>query len=104
MTNEYVLPLPTCDEWGVPQAKMPNCPHCGDDELGMVQDGFAVCYRCQAIVVRHKPNQSITAVPLRCADCSWMGRLEAAEPNDDGELCCPQCLNVIVVKTPEVLW
>jgi hypothetical protein len=107
MTNEYVIPLPAVDEWGTPVSKMPNCPHCGEDELGMMlgqhgdHDGFALCYRCQAIVIRHDKTQSLPDILLRCGDCPWMGSLGATEPGDEGELLCPQCLNEISVKTPD---
>ena len=35
-----------------PISKMPNCPCCGDDELGMIQKDEAFCYRCCAIIRR----------------------------------------------------
>ena len=33
-----------------PLTKMPNCPNCGTDELGMIDKGKAVCYFCQMII------------------------------------------------------
>lgn len=97
-THEYLLPLPSVDEWGTPTSKMPNCPHCGDDELGMIFPDQAVCNRCSAIVVRTQPGQQITAVPAICGQCPWKGTVEACEPSD-GDLLCPQCLNEISIKT-----
>jgi len=47
----WIIPLPGCDEWGTPLAKMPDCPRCEDDELGMLQPGFAVCYACQLEII-----------------------------------------------------
>ena len=40
------MALPPCDEWGVPIWKMPPCPKCSEDELGMLSPGFALCYAC----------------------------------------------------------
>lgn len=45
MISEFIW-LPDCDRDGVPKQKMPNCPNCGEDELGMVNPGEAFCYRC----------------------------------------------------------
>jgi hypothetical protein len=44
------LRLPKPDEWGTPVSKMPNCPVCDEDELGMMEPGVAFCYRCGANV------------------------------------------------------
>lgn len=38
--------LPETDKYGTPLKKMPDCPRCGEDELGMIYPGFAVCYNC----------------------------------------------------------
>ena len=38
--------IPECDEWGVPLEKMPRCPSCGADELGMQRPGQVLCYMC----------------------------------------------------------
>ena len=38
--------LPSTDDWGRPTAPMPKCPQCGDDELGMLHPGYALCYAC----------------------------------------------------------
>ena len=40
------VPLPDCDENGTPLEKMPNCPRCDADELGMLMPGAAFCYFC----------------------------------------------------------
>lgn len=44
--------LPACDQWGTPVEKMPNCPRCDEDELGMIVNGMAYCYSCGVAVVR----------------------------------------------------
>ncbi len=30
------IELPECDKYGTPKEKMPNCPICKEDELGMI--------------------------------------------------------------------
>jgi len=37
---------PECNEWGVPKEKMPDCPFCGLDELGLIHDDEILCYYC----------------------------------------------------------
>ncbi len=44
--NQTEVDLPSCDEHGTPVSKMPDCPNCGEDELGMIRPGFAICYLC----------------------------------------------------------
>lgn len=29
-----------------PKFKMPNCPICGQDELGMINENLVICYNC----------------------------------------------------------
>ncbi len=41
-----ILKLPDCDIDGVPVSKMPNCPFCHEDELGMMESEHAICYNC----------------------------------------------------------
>lgn len=92
----YALNLPAVNEWGTPVSKMPNCPHCGEDELGLIEPDRGLCYCCQAVVVRKAP--SITATPAVCGHCPWMGTVLACEAADDGKLLCPQCGAVIVIR------
>lgn len=100
-TLNYLLPLPDVDEFGTPLTKMPNCPHCGEDELGMMSDGHALCYRCQSHVSRMDgANTRITDAMVRCNNCRWIGRVLACESGDEGELLCPQCLTMLIVKVP----
>ena len=40
------VPFPEVDEWGTPLTKMPDCPRCGEDELGLIHPGFMMCYLC----------------------------------------------------------
>lgn len=40
------IDLPETDEWGTPLTKMPDCPRCGDDELGLIHPDFVLCYKC----------------------------------------------------------
>lgn len=46
MYKLYVVELPKSDEYGIPVSKMPNCPKCGEDELGMIHPMYAICYAC----------------------------------------------------------
>lgn len=47
----HAMRLPSCDAWGVPTEKMPRCPHCREDELGMMRPGHALCYACGIHVI-----------------------------------------------------
>lgn len=96
-TYNYFLPLPEIDSDGTPVEKMPNCPRCGEDELGLIGVNRVICYLCSAVVFRKTPT-TITAVPASCSDCSWLGTVGECEPNEDGELTCPQCRELLVVK------
>ena len=49
LLSSNVIPfLPT---WSVldskPESKMPDCPNCEEDELGMICKDYAICYRCK---------------------------------------------------------
>lgn len=37
---------PETDKWGTPTEKMPDCPKCGEDELGLITSGYIMCYLC----------------------------------------------------------
>lgn len=50
---DVVIELPPVDEWGVPTEKMPYCPVCGEDEVGMFAAGRALCYRCRTKFTAH---------------------------------------------------
>ena len=97
-TLELVARLPDVDEWGVPLDKVPNCPNCGEDELGMVQADRAVCNLCGCLVVKSKPGQHILDVPAICRQCPWMGTVHGCEISDNGDLHCPQCGDEIVIR------
>ena len=49
---DFHIPLPEVDEYGTPQTKMPNCPNCGEDELGLIWKNEAFCYLCGVRVGR----------------------------------------------------
>ena len=34
------------DEFGSPKQKLPNCPKCDEDELGVIHSNLVLCYRC----------------------------------------------------------
>lgn len=40
------VPFPELDEWGTPTSKLPNCPRCDEDELGVIHEQLMICYRC----------------------------------------------------------
>lgn len=100
MTPTYAIPLPPADSWGTPTAKMPHCPQCGCDELGLIEPDRGVCYVCNAVVVRKPdwPGARIEDTPAVCGICPWLGIVLACDAREDGELLCPQCGAVIVVK------
>ena len=43
---EKVKPWPKCNEYETPLEKLPNCPRCGEDELGMITKDYIMCYVC----------------------------------------------------------
>lgn len=40
------MQFPTLDENGTPVVKLPDCPFCGRDELGVIHADFLMCYCC----------------------------------------------------------
>lgn len=40
------MTFPDLDEHDTPKQKLPNCPRCGDDELGVIHPGYMMCYAC----------------------------------------------------------
>ena len=34
------------DEFGTPKVKLPDCPKCDEDELGVIHADLILCYRC----------------------------------------------------------
>lgn len=52
MKNKTIkMTLPKCNEYGTPKEKMPYCPNCGEDELGMMTPSYAICYSCGIMIV-----------------------------------------------------
>lgn len=46
--------FPQLDEHDTPTAKLPNCPRCDDDELGVIHRDFMMCYACRWEIFRCK--------------------------------------------------
>lgn len=46
VVNRLLDILGDLDEWGTPKAKLPNCPRCDEDELGVVHADLVLCCRC----------------------------------------------------------
>ena len=44
--------FPQLDADGTPVAKLPPCPNCEDDELGVITDETVLCYKCGWKLVR----------------------------------------------------
>jgi len=44
--NELIAILNDLDENGTPKRKLPNCPNCNEDELGVIHADLVLCYRC----------------------------------------------------------
>ncbi len=38
--------LTDLDEDGRPKVKLPACPKCNEDELGVISSNLLLCYRC----------------------------------------------------------
>jgi ribosomal protein L37AE/L43A len=34
------------DEYDTPKVKLPNCPKCDEDELGVIHAELVLCYNC----------------------------------------------------------
>jgi hypothetical protein len=43
----------------------------------------------------------ITDVPCECRKCGWKGTVGDCYPDDDGDLTCPKCPNVVEVQYKE---
>lgn len=41
-----VVRFPRLDDHGTPLHKLPNCPRCGQDELGVIHGSLVKCYAC----------------------------------------------------------
>lgn len=41
-----MMEFPELDEWDTPTEKLPNCPQCGEDELGVIHKHLLLCYAC----------------------------------------------------------
>jgi hypothetical protein len=49
----YKMELPAWDKDCLrPATKMPDCPRCGEDELGMFSENWAICYACSLQIER----------------------------------------------------
>jgi len=47
LCKQEELELPEWDETELkPKSKMPDCPRCGEDELGMLHAELTMCYAC----------------------------------------------------------
>lgn len=44
---EYLFNWPESDEHGTPKVKLPCCPRCGKDELGLIHPELLLCYACR---------------------------------------------------------
>lgn len=44
--NELLDILGDLDEFDTPKRKLPNCPRCDEDELGVIHADYLLCYRC----------------------------------------------------------
>lgn len=40
------MEFPELDQWGTPIEKLPSCPRCGEDELGVMHRQLVLCYWC----------------------------------------------------------
>lgn len=38
--------FPELDTYGTPTSKLPNCPRCEEDELGVIHAKYLLCYVC----------------------------------------------------------
>jgi DNA-directed RNA polymerase subunit RPC12/RpoP len=83
------MKLPKCDEWGTPIAKMPNCPVCDEDELGMMQPGSAFCYRCGAEIADYNWGQNRPQAndKSHCPNCGHFWLRDYPQPVTS----CPRC-------------
>jgi ribosomal protein L37AE/L43A len=60
-----MIAFPELDEYGTPKTKMPDCPRCGDDELGVIHECLILCYKCGWKLERKcGPQKTIPAAPI----------------------------------------
>jgi ribosomal protein L37AE/L43A len=45
--NKLIDILNDLDEFGGPKVKLPNCPKCDEDELGVIHANLILCYSCR---------------------------------------------------------
>lgn len=45
-SSEATIKFPELDENGTPISKLPNCPRCDEDELGVIHECLMICYFC----------------------------------------------------------
>lgn len=95
--------LPDVDQWGTPLVKMPPCPNCREDELGMIERDRAVCNLCNCVVTRSVPGTHILDLPAICGDCPWTGLVQDCEQGASGDLLCPSCSSEIAIRLAKVV-
>lgn len=49
----------------------------------------------------NKSSTSILLQPVNCPKCGWRGPVVGCEPDDEGELHCPNCTSLLVVTVNE---
>jgi hypothetical protein len=52
--------FPALDENGTPTAKLPPCPLCDEDELGVINPDTVLCYKCGWKMIRFPQPEGAT--------------------------------------------
>lgn len=81
-----IVAFPELDEYGTPKKKLPNCPRCGDDELGVIHADYMMCYACGWEM-------------RRCPQCGGTGIIEGDASAPAGSIRretvpCPECQEI----------
>jgi hypothetical protein len=53
-----MMDFPKLDEYGTPLEKLPDCPKCGMDELGVVNEECMMCYACGWELWKNETNRT----------------------------------------------
>ena len=56
IANQLLDIMADLDEYDTPKVKLPNCPKCGEDELGVMDADLCLCYRCGWKIVGKQAN------------------------------------------------
>ncbi len=54
-SNRFKVTIPQLTPLGVPTKKLPHCPACHEDELGVLNPDIMMCYSCSTYFYYRRP-------------------------------------------------